>query len=162
MSITAVPLRPIKKGSLVKLWIGIGLFAIVGAGVAWTQTAGHHGPTATAPSGLRLQTLKAGTGPSPTDADIVQLHYTGKLAADGSVFDSSAGGEPAVFPVQGLIPGFTEGLKMMHKGGKYRLFIPAALGYGAEQAGPIPPNSDLVFDVELIDVQPMPANMPGQ
>ncbi|MFW2831209.1 FKBP-type peptidyl-prolyl cis-trans isomerase [Sphingomonas sp. ID0503] len=154
MSITAVPLHPIKKGSLTKLWIGIAALAIVGGAVAIAQTSDHHGPTAVATSGIKLTTLKDGKGPAPTDADLVQLHYTGKLASDGTVFDSTSGGEPAVFPVQGLIPGFTEGLKLMHPGGKYRLFIPAALGYGAEQAGPIPPNSDLVFDVELLAVQP--------
>lgn len=156
MSITAVPLRPIKKGSVAKLWTGIALLAVVGIGTAYLQTADHHGPTATVASGVKLTTLKEGKGPSPTDADLVQITYTGKIAATGEVFDSTQGGQPVVFPVQGLIPGFTEGLKMMHKGGKYRLFIPSALGYGAESTGPIPPNSDLIFDVELIDLQPVP------
>jgi FKBP-type peptidyl-prolyl cis-trans isomerase len=156
MSITAVPLRPIKKGSLAKLWTGIALLAVAGIGVAYVQTAVHHGPTATATSGVKLTTLKEGKGPAPTDSDLVQITYTGKLAATGEVFDSTQGGQPVVFPVQGVIPGFSEGLKMMHKGGKYRLFIPAAAGYGAEATGPIPANSDLIFDVELIDVKAMP------
>jgi FKBP-type peptidyl-prolyl cis-trans isomerase FkpA len=153
MSITAVPLRPIKKGSLVKLWVALGALVAVGAGVAVAQTAVHGDTTA---SGLRFETLKAGKGAHPAAGDMVLVAYTGRLAATGKVFDSSEG-RPTPLPVDGLIPGFTEGLKMMQEGGKYRLHIPSALGYGTAGAGPageIPPNADLEFDVDLQKIVP--------
>lgn len=106
-------------------------------------------PAASAPQ-IQLETLRAGTGGSPTDSDVVIVNYEGRLR-DGSVFDSNP---RAPLPVDGLIPGFTEGLKRMQKGGQYRLTIPAALGYGDQAQGPIPANSDLVFTVELIDFGP--------
>ena len=106
-------------------------------------------PAASAPQ-IQLETLRAGTGGSPTDSDVVIVNYEGRLL-DGSVFDSNP---RAPLPVDGLIPGFTEGLKRMQKGGQYRLTIPAALGYGDQAQGPIPANSDLVFTVELIDFGP--------
>jgi FKBP-type peptidyl-prolyl cis-trans isomerase len=86
----------------------------------------------------------------PTNDHYVLVGYAGYLAADGSKFDENSG---AAFAVTGVVPGFSEGLKLMHKGERYRLCIPAALGYGTEGTGPIPPNSDLVFLVELIDLR---------
>ncbi len=107
------------------------------------------------PSGLQYEVITEGTGASPVDGDKVKVHYTGKLM-DGTVFDSSVEkGEPATFAVQGVIPGFSEGLKMMKEGGKRILYIPPALGYGPGGAGPrIPGNSALIFEVELIQVNP--------
>jgi FKBP-type peptidyl-prolyl cis-trans isomerase FkpA len=102
-------------------------------------------------SGLGYTILAAGTGAVPTDADEVQVKYRGTLAADGKEFDAS---ESADFPVGGLIAGFTEGLKLMHQGGKFRFCIPAALGYGDRATGDIPAGSDLIFDVTLIAVKP--------
>ena len=88
----------------------------------------------------------------PKDNSTVKVHYTGKLI-DGTVFDSSVDrGEPADFPVTQVIPGFSEGLKMMNKGSKYVLYIPASLGYGNNEAGNIPAGSTLVFEVEMIEV----------
>lgn len=153
--ITRVPLQPIAKGSLTKLWLGVIVAVLLGAGLAW----------AAMPKGVSIDTVSAGTGPSPTAEDVVFVRYTGKLA-DGTVFDQS---QDIPLPVQGLlpqgsplplermIPGFTEGAIQMKKGGKYTLFIPAEKGYGAEgqkdQQGNqvIPPNADLTFDVELVD-----------
>jgi FKBP-type peptidyl-prolyl cis-trans isomerase len=104
------------------------------------------------PSGLQLEILEAGTGAQPTDADQVVVHYKGTLP-DGTVFDSSYDrGQPATFPVTGVIAGFSEGLRTMQAGGKYRLVIPPDIGYGERGAGPIPANSTLVFEVELVDV----------
>lgn len=103
-----------------------------------------------APSGLGYTVLKPGTGRKPTDADIVLIDYIGYLRADGQVFDQSV---QAPMPVAGVIPGFSEGLKMMPLGATYRFCIPAALGYGAKPAGQIPANSDLVFQVELLDAK---------
>lgn len=104
------------------------------------------------PSGLQYEVIEEGDGPTPTAQDSVTVHYTGKLI-DGTVFDSSVDrGEPADFPVTQVIPGFAEGLKMMNKGSKYVLYIPASLGYGNNEAGSIPAGSTLVFEVEMIEV----------
>uniref|UniRef100_A0A7S0YVV8 peptidylprolyl isomerase n=1 Tax=Hemiselmis tepida TaxID=464990 RepID=A0A7S0YVV8_9CRYP len=107
------------------------------------------------PTGLVIQTVHEGTGePCPPGAEVT-VHYTGSLAADGTVFDSSVKrGQPATFPVDHLIPGWQEGLKMMKVGGKAKMTIPSELGYGAAGAGPIPGDAILVFDVELISVKP--------
>ncbi|MFN3389692.1 MAG: FKBP-type peptidyl-prolyl cis-trans isomerase [Allosphingosinicella sp.] len=105
------------------------------------------------PSGLRIERLAPGTGPSPTLSDMVLVLYEGHLA-DGTLFDASA--KPVAFPVAGLIPGFTEALQHMQRGGRYRFWIPAALAYGAEGAGggAIPPDAELEFIVTLIDFRP--------
>ena len=107
----------------------------------------------TLPSGLQYQVLKEGNGKKPTAKDTVQCHYEGFLI-DGTVFDSSIQrGEPATFPLQQVIAGWTEGLQLMQEGAKYRFFIPYRLGYGEGGAGnSIPPFAALIFDVELIQV----------
>lgn len=149
--ITRVPLRPITKGSLTKLWLGIIAVCLLAAGLAW----------AAVPKGVEVETLTAGSGPSPSAEDVVFVRYTGKLT-DGTVFDQSkelpfptGGLLPEGMPMQvsGVVPGFAEGLQQMQKGGKYRLTIPSDKAYGANppQGAPIPPNADLVFDVELVD-----------
>ena len=103
-------------------------------------------------SGLRIQTLVAGTGPQPQPVDSVVVTYEGRLA-DGTEFDAQA--EPVTFPVSALVPGFTEALLAMKKGGTYRFWIPPALAYGAEGAGGvIPPNAELDFTVTLVDILP--------
>ncbi|MDE7412564.1 MAG: FKBP-type peptidyl-prolyl cis-trans isomerase [Muribaculaceae bacterium] len=109
----------------------------------------------TTPSGLRYMVLKNGEGKSPTAADNVKVHYTGTLP-DGTVFDSSVErGEPITFPLNGVIRGWTEGLQLMKEGGKTVFYIPSALAYGpAGAGGQIGPNQDLVFEVELIEVNP--------
>ena len=105
-------------------------------------------------SGLQYMVLKEGTGAKPGPTDNVTVHYTGRLL-DGTVFDSSVErGEPATFPLNKVIPGWTEGLQLMSEGAKYRLFIPSELAYGENGAGDkILPNSTLIFDVELIKVE---------
>ena len=107
----------------------------------------------TLPSGLQYQVLKEGNGKKPTAKDTVQCHYEGFLI-DGTVFDSSIQrGEPATFPLQQVIAGWTEGLQLMQEGAKYRYFIPYRMGYGEGGAGnSIPPFAALIFDVELIQV----------
>ena len=104
-------------------------------------------------SGLQYQVLREGTGRSPKATDKVRCHYEGTLI-DGTVFDSSyCRGEPADFPLNGVIPGWTEGVQLMKEGAKYRFFIPYLLGYGERGAGSsIPPYSTLIFDVELVKV----------
>jgi FKBP-type peptidyl-prolyl cis-trans isomerase FklB len=107
----------------------------------------------TLPSGLQYQVLKEGNGKKPSAKDTVMCHYEGFLI-DGTVFDSSIQrGEPATFPLQQVIAGWTEGLQLMQEGAKYRFFIPYRLGYGEGGAGSsIPPFAALIFDVELIQV----------
>ncbi len=105
-------------------------------------------------SGLQYKVLKEGNGKKPQATDSVVCHYEGFLT-DGTLFDSSIQrGEPATFPLKGVIAGWTEGLQLMQEGAKYRFFIPYHLAYGeAGAAGAIPPYATLVFDVELIEVK---------
>lgn len=154
--VTRVPLLPIAKGSLTKLWLGVAAAILIAAGIAW----------AAAPRGVEVETLAEGSGPTPGPEDVVFVHYTGKLP-DGTVFDQS---QPIPLPVEGIFPegfpmplgdmveGFREGAVQMQKGGRYELTIPASKAYGAEgrqdpQTGEyrIPPDSDLIFEVEVVD-----------
>lgn len=170
MSITTVPIQPIKKGSLTKYWIGIAILVIAAALLAWFGTADVRGKyqtnadylgdnadaggVVTTASGLQIKTIKAGSGKSPTDDDVTLIAYKGTLR-DGTVFDENP---QAPLPVTGVVPGFSEALKKMQKGGQYQIWIPSELGYGAEekrnpQTGEIaiPANSLLIFEVELKD-----------
>jgi FKBP-type peptidyl-prolyl cis-trans isomerase FklB len=106
------------------------------------------------PSGLQYKVLKSGTGATPDENDMVRTHYKGKLI-DGTVFDSSYDrNEPAEFPVNGVIEGWTEALQKMKVGDKWQLFIPSELGYkGAGAGGVIPPDATLIFEIELLDVK---------
>jgi len=111
----------------------------------------------TTDSGLQYKVLEEGEGPSPKAGDTVTVHYRGTLV-DGTEFDSSyQRGEPATFPLTGVIPGWTEALQLMKKGSKWVLFIPSELAYGERGAGNrIPPNSTLIFEVEMISYQETP------
>lgn len=153
--VTRVPIQPIAKGSLTKLWLGVVVAVLIGAGLAF----------AAMPKGLDVDTLVAGSGDTPKVGDVVFVKYTGSLAADGTVFDESREiplpvegifPEGSPFPIEegATIPGFFNGLQQMQKGGKYRLFIPADQAYGAEPppGAPIPPNADLVFEIEVVDI----------
>ncbi len=151
---TRVPLQPIRKGSLPKLWFGIVVVLLVAVGFAWLA----------APHGVKVTELVAGSGPHPTKDDVVFIDYVGKLP-NGKVFDQS---HPLNLPVQGVlpegtpmpvtgtIPGFSEGLQKMQAGGKYELYIPADKAYGAHPpaGAPIPPNSDLTFEVTVHAIMP--------
>jgi FKBP-type peptidyl-prolyl cis-trans isomerase FkpA len=155
MSVTRVPIQPIKKGSMLKLWLGLAL-GVAGAGaLAWVGTSrtiadkgnaeqflswnkGQSGVITTA-SGLQYRIIAKGEGASPTEQDVALVAYKGTLR-DGKVFDQN---EQAPLPVGGMIPGFTEGLKLMKRGGKFKFWIPPSEA--------IPANSLLVFDVELKD-----------
>lgn len=151
--VTRVPLRPIAKGSLTKLWLGVLLAVLVAGGLAW----------ASMPKGLNVDTVTAGSGPMAKDGDVVFAKYVGKLD-DGTVFDEyqPGGFPPGLFPEGtpflleegAVIPGFYKGLLQTQKGGKYVIEIPADEAYGATppEGAPIPPNSDLTFEVEVVDI----------
>jgi len=158
--ITAVPLRPIAKGSLVRLWIGIGAAVVVAGGLAWAGNSQTAAPgmcsradfkgaaPITTPSGVIFQTLTAGKGAKPTDSDVVLIDYKGTLR-NKTVFDQN---QRTPMQVTGVIPGFSEALKLMQSGGKYRFCIPSKLAYAEKSPSPaIPANSALLFDVSLLD-----------
>jgi FKBP-type peptidyl-prolyl cis-trans isomerase FklB len=109
----------------------------------------------TLPSGLQYKVITEGSGKQPSAEDTVKVHYRGTLV-DGTEFDSSySRNEPAEFPVGGVIPGWTEALQLMKEGSKWQLVLPPELAYGERGAGPrIGPNATLVFEVELLEVEP--------
>jgi hypothetical protein len=166
MSVTAVPIQPIARRKLVWLWLGILAAVAIGVGLAFAGTAstiaakgtpeqflawnaGQPG-VVTTDSGLPYRVLEEGEGAKPTDADVALVSYKGELR-DGAVFDQN---ERAPMPVAQVVPGFSEALKLMSRKAKYRIWIPPALGYKDQETGPIPANSVLIFDVELIDFIP--------
>ncbi len=116
------------------------------------ENAQKQGITVTS-SGLQYEIISQGSGKTPTFSDTVVTHYAGRFL-DGTEFDSSIQrGTPATFPVSGVIKGWTEALQLMQEGDKWRLFIPPDLAYGSAGVGPIPPDSALIFDIELIEVK---------
>ncbi|MGB7654767.1 MAG: FKBP-type peptidyl-prolyl cis-trans isomerase [Novosphingobium sp.] len=161
--ITRVPLQPIAKGTLSKLWAGVLAAALAAAALAWF----------TLPPGVKITTIKDGAGAVPKAGDLVFIKYVGKLASNGKEFDRSRnvleglppGIPPGLIPegspfeIGQTVPGFNEALQKVQKGGKYTFMIPAEKAYGAEekrnpQTGEveIPANSDLVFDVEVTEI----------
>jgi FKBP-type peptidyl-prolyl cis-trans isomerase FkpA len=141
--ITAVPLRPIAKGSLSKLWLGVAAAALAGMGLAYAGSA-QFGTTG---SGLKYQMLEAGDGPTPTKDDFALVGYKGMLP-DGTVFDQNP---KAPMEIANVVPGFAEALTMMRKGGHMRVWIPAELGYGSNPppGSGIPADATLQFEIEL-------------
>ena len=152
--VTRVPIQPIAKGSLTKIWLGVVIAILLGAGLAW----------AAVPKGFAIDTLVAGEGLNPQEGDMVFVKYKGSLASTGEVFVES---QDIPLPVEGVFPegspfpiepdatieGFYQGLQQMQKGGQYELFIPSDMAYGAEPppGAPIPPNADLIFEIEVVD-----------
>lgn len=152
--VTRVPLKPISKGSLLMLVLGILLGVALSAGYAWWTTPR-----------VSVSTVAAGSGEHPKPTDVVFVRYTGKLD-DGTVFDKSQDlnlpiqgvmPEGTPLPLENMLPGFRDALVKMQKGGKYVAKIPASMAYGANPppGSPIPPNSDLTFEIELVDFMPM-------
>lgn len=146
------------------IFIGITLFSMASAtsseenrvqGIAFLKANANKPNIVTTASGLQYQILASGTNnKSPSATDNVTVHYTGKTI-DGQEFDSSySHGGPVTFPLNRVIPGWTEGVQLMKEGAKYRFFIPSELAYGEQGAGSmIGPNAALIFDVELIKIQ---------
>ena len=129
------------------------LLSFAACSVLLAATLAHAQPITT-PSGIVFESLKAGSGDSPKATDTVNVHYHGTLL-DGTVFDSSVQrGEPISFPLNAVIPGWTEGLQLMKVGDKFKFEIPPNLAYGPNSPSPkIPANSTLVFEVELLGIQ---------
>nr|WP_312970062.1 FKBP-type peptidyl-prolyl cis-trans isomerase [Pseudomonas sp.] len=126
--------------------------AAAGAGKAFLAENGQREGITTLASGLQYEVISSGDGATPGRDDTVRTHYHGTLI-DGSVFDSSYDrGQPAEFPVGGVIAGWTEALQLMKAGSKWRLYVPSELAYGAQGVGSIAPHSVLIFDIELLDV----------
>lgn len=169
-TVTAVPIQPTKRSVVIWIVLGVLVAAALGGWLAWRGTgpviaakgtneqflarnAGESGVVQTA-SGLQYKVLEAGAGGAkPSDADVALVEYEGKLR-DGRTFDASQ--RPTPMPVAAVVPGFSEGLKLMPKGAKYRFWIKPELGYGERTPDPdrMPPNSVLVFDVKLVDFLP--------
>lgn len=126
--------------------------AAAGEGKAYLAENAKRAEITTTASGLQYEVLSTGEGSKPSGDSTVRVHYYGTLT-DGTVFDSSYNrGEPAEFPVNGVIAGWTEALQLMPAGSKWRVHVPSELAYGAQGVGSIPPHSVLVFDVELLEV----------
>lgn len=105
------------------------------------------------PDGLQYRVIKEGSGANPKETDTVSVYYKGTLV-DGTVFDAATEGEPVSFPLNNLIKGWTEGIQLMKVGSKFEFVIPSNLGYGEREVGPIPANSTLIFEVELLAIKP--------
>lgn len=158
MSVTQVPLQPLSRGTLVRLWLGLALLVAGGIALAWLGAGRMRGETTE--SGLVFRTIDAGEGAFVRANDGVMVEYEGRLA-DGTVFDSSAGRGPTPMIAGQVIPGFAEALTKMQKGGRYRIRIPSELAYGASPPSEaIPANADLDFDVHIVQLVPDAALMP--
>jgi FKBP-type peptidyl-prolyl cis-trans isomerases 1 len=135
--ITRVPLQPIAKGSLTKIWLGVAAIALAAGGIAY----------AALPPAVHVETLTAGNGESPTMEDVVLINYKGTLPS-GKVFDQA---QQVPMALGEVVPGFSKALVQMQRGGKYKVEIPSALAYGDKAVGDIPANTDLTFEIELLD-----------
>ncbi|MEO6580472.1 MAG: FKBP-type peptidyl-prolyl cis-trans isomerase [Sphingomicrobium sp.] len=151
MSATQVPLRPLKRGSMLKLWLGIALLIVAAVALAWIGAGSMRGETTA--TGVQIRTIEAGKGDPINATDGAILEYEGRLM-DGTVFDTTKGRGPAGMIPGQVIPGFGEALQKMREGGVYKIRIPSALAYGAAGAGEgkIPPNSDIEFDISVKQV----------
>jgi FKBP-type peptidyl-prolyl cis-trans isomerase FkpA len=154
MSVSQVPLRPIAKGSLVKLWLAVAAFVALAFAVAYFGAGQFRTVT--------VETVAAGTGPLIGEMDGVIIEYTGRTE-DGTVFDSTEGRGPAPFLVMQVVPGFRQALTQMQQGGRYKILIPGRLAYGENPppGSPIGPNEDLSFDVHVLQVAPNAALQVG-
>ncbi|MES2339702.1 MAG: FKBP-type peptidyl-prolyl cis-trans isomerase [Pseudomonadota bacterium] len=165
-SVTAVPIPPVKRRYVIYLVVGLLLAAAGAAALAWQAPVdfltrnGRQAGVVTTASGLQYKVLTPGRGEKPTDADIALIQYVGTLP-DGTVFDRSQ--QPTPMPVAGVVPGFSEALKLMPKGAKYRVWIKPELGYGGPRPAGAPPldpkaaelaTKVLTFDLELLDFLP--------
>ena len=159
MSVTAVPIRPLARGSVLKLWIGLLLLVVAAGALAWVGTSGQQ--IVTTASGLRYRVIEEGTGPTVTPADLVALRYKLRKEDGTLIQDSDQTGQPFVTGTEGVFPGFSEGLQLMQQGGKYMLWLPP----GLHVQQPLPPGAPfgaddtLVFEIEVLQIAPGMAAM---
>jgi FKBP-type peptidyl-prolyl cis-trans isomerase FkpA len=154
MSVTQVPLQPVAKGTLPKLWLAIAALIALAYGIAYLGAGQFKAVT--------VETVQPGSGPAITELDGVFIEYTGKTE-NGTVFDTTEGREPLPVLVGTTVPGFKQALTQMQKGGRYKILIPGRLAYGKNPpaGSPIGVNEDLAFDVHVVDVAPNAALQMG-
>jgi FKBP-type peptidyl-prolyl cis-trans isomerase FkpA len=154
MSVTQVPLRPVAKGTLLKLWVALAALVALAFGIAYFGAGQFRSVT--------VETVAPGKGPYVGELDGVIIEYTGRTE-NGTVFDSTEGRGPAPFLVMQLFPGFKQALAQMQQGGRYKIVVPGRLAYGKNppQGSPIAPNEDLSFDVYVQQVVPNAALQAG-
>lgn len=159
MSVTAVPIRPLAKGTVLKLWLALLVLCVAGAALAWVGTSRLQRTSLA--SGLQYQVMEEGEGATITPADLVLFHFIGRRG-DGRVFASSLGREPMTSSSGSAdLPGFGEGLNHMRKGARYRFFVPQRLAFQSLGSAGSTLDADevLSFDVQVIDVAPGMAAM---
>jgi hypothetical protein len=159
MSVTAVPIRPLRRGAVLKLWLGLLVLAAAAAALAWYGTRSQQRETLA--SGVQIQVIEEGEGNPVTPADLVALRYR-LTKTDGTLIqDSDQTGQPFVTSTEGLFPGFSEALQRMRAGGRYRIWLPP----GQHVQGPVPPGAPfsatdtLVFRIEVLQIAPGMAAM---
>ena len=154
MSVTQVPLRPVAKATLLKLWVALAALVALAFGIAYFGAGQFRSVT--------VETVAPGKGPYVGELDGVIIEYTGRTE-NGTVFDSTEGRGPAPFLVMQLFPGFKQALAQMQQGGRYKIVVPGRLAYGKNppQGSPIAPNEDLSFDVYVQQVVPNAALQAG-
>jgi FKBP-type peptidyl-prolyl cis-trans isomerase FkpA len=154
MSVAEAAHRPARTGRAVSLWLGFLVVIAAGIALAWLGVRSVKSRT------VQVETLQAGSGPLIGAQDGVLIDYEGRLE-NGKIFDSSEGKGPVPILAGQTIPGFAEALGKMQRGGRYHVHIPARLAYGANSppGGPIPPNSNLEFDVHVVQIVPNAAAM---
>jgi len=159
MSVTAVPIRPLARGSVLKLWIGLLVLALGAGALAWVGTAGQQ--VITTSSGLRYRVIEEGTGPTVTPADLVALRYKLRKEDGTLIQDSDETGQPFVTGTEGVFPGFSEGLQLMQAGGRYMLWLPPGMHVQQPMppGAPFTPDDTLVFEIEVLQIAPGMAAM---
>lgn len=150
-AVTAVPLRPLAKGSVPKLWIGLLVLTLAAIGLGWWGTRGLQ--RTAMPSGVVYQVIREGDGDVVTDADVVAVHFVGRRE-NGEVFADTRRDRPLEASTDNFLPGLGEGLKLMRKGSVYRFWVPPGVWRGqVGERAPFGPEETLTFDVQAIEIQ---------
>ena len=158
MSVTAVPIRPLSRGAVLKFWLGLAFLLLLAVGLAWIGTSGQQRMRTA--SGLEYQIVDEGEGNTITPADLALVHFVGRRE-NGEVFANTLGQEPVPAAIGNFIPGFDEGLQLMRQGSRYKLWIPPQLGYRGQvpPGAPFEADETLMFDIRVLQVAPGMAAM---